>query len=138
MGSAIHATHQPPVTMTPPTTKELVEKLEAWNYVILNSQFIPEGGEEPEESTILRATIAELKRGEEDAAILDFLDKHMLSLNHARASCSVYMDGTTVQGQVENVNRHRGGGSFTKVKGPSIRDAIRPAMSSTAAKEGEE
>jgi hypothetical protein len=35
------------------------------------------------------------------------------------------MDGTTIFGQIENIRRSEGGGSFMKLQGRSIRDAVK-------------
>jgi hypothetical protein len=111
--------------------EELKEKLEGW---ITESARAAEGkaawGSVYFEALgdHLRACLTELERGEADTKILDAIDNHMMHLSHTRATCSVMMCGTTIHGQFENLDRVNGGGSFRKVKGRNIREAVLSAI----------
>lgn len=64
-----------------------------------------------------------------DTERLDWLERNLVSLSHARASSSCYMDGTMVFGQLLNEARGRlGGPSYFRISHRSIREALDSAM----------
>jgi hypothetical protein len=73
----------------------------------------------------LKKAMDAVKNQSEDGKVIDFLDRHLISMSHARATSSAIMDGTTIFGQIENIRRSEGGGSFMKLQGRSIRDAVK-------------
>jgi hypothetical protein len=69
------------------------------------------------------------KKGITDTERLDWLERNLLSLYHAQQTCSVYMGGEKIFGQLINEARGSGGGPTRfKVKHKSIREAVDDAM----------
>lgn len=64
-----------------------------------------------------------------DTARLDWLERNLMTLSHARGTNSVYMDGTRVFGQLTNEARGSGGGpSYFRIRHRSIREGIDDAI----------
>lgn len=64
-----------------------------------------------------------------DTEILDFLERNLLSISSARATNSVYMDGTNFFGQLLNEARGSGGGpSYVKISHKTLRQGVIDAM----------
>lgn len=64
-----------------------------------------------------------------DTERLDWLERNLRNLYHARQTCSVFMDGKAVFGRLDNEARGAGGGPSTfKVEHRSIREAVDAAM----------
>lgn len=107
---------------TPPTHDELVEKLEQ-----LAKDAEESAGGRSYEGPILRATITELKRGQEDTRRLDWLEKHekgvytLTKTYVGGPNSELYFEGWAV-------------GCSTDAS-KTLRDAIDSAISSTAKEE---
>lgn len=64
-----------------------------------------------------------------DTERMDWLERNLMHISHARMSHSILMDGLVVSGQLVNESRGSNGGpSYFRVKHKSIRDAIDDAM----------
>ena len=64
-----------------------------------------------------------------DSQRLDWLERNLMSISHARATCSVDMSGVCVRGQLYNEARGANAGpSYFRVNHRSIREAIDAAM----------
>lgn len=64
-----------------------------------------------------------------DTERLDWLERNLLNLYHARQTNSVYMDGNMVFGSLNNEAKgSRAGPRQLRVKSPTIRKAIDEAM----------
>jgi len=64
-----------------------------------------------------------------DTEMLDWLERNMCTLSHARAANSVFMDGMNVQGCLVNEARTNAGGPGTlNLKAPTIRELVWKAM----------
>ena len=64
-----------------------------------------------------------------DSQRLDWLERNLMSISHARATCSVAMSGVRVRGQLYNEARGANAGpSYFRVNHRSIREAIDAAM----------
>ncbi len=74
--------------------------------------------------------LAAARRGEfTDTQILDWLERNLLHVSHARMTNSVDMAGIHVHGQLVNEARKAGAGpSHFRVKHKSIREAVIDAM----------
>jgi hypothetical protein len=71
-----------------------------------------------------------------DSDRLDWLERNLIHLTHARAASSAQMDGTKVKGQLLNEARGTGAGpSYFRVDHRTIREALDDAMEQTAKSE---
>lgn len=92
--------------------------------------------QEPNEMQQLRAAckICPARSGAGGSAItdsqrLDWLERNLMSISHARATCSLDMSGVRVRGQLYNEARGANAGpSYFRVNHRSIREAIDAAM----------
>lgn len=64
-----------------------------------------------------------------DATRLDFLERNLHHISHARATCSAYMDGTMIFGHLHNEARGSGAGPLTlHIRARNLREAIDNAI----------